>query len=26
VRRLPGRDHQINNDLTEVAADIRLLS
>lgn len=23
VRRLPNRDHQINDDLTEVAADIR---
>ena len=23
VRRLPGRDHQINNDLTQVADDIR---
>jgi predicted alpha/beta hydrolase family esterase len=23
VRRLPGRDHQLNNDLSEVAADIR---
>ena len=25
VRRLPGRDHQINNDMSEVAADIRRL-
>jgi pimeloyl-ACP methyl ester carboxylesterase len=23
VRRLPGRDHQLNNDLSEVARDIR---
>jgi predicted alpha/beta hydrolase family esterase len=23
VRRLPGRDHQLNNDLSEVAQDIR---
>lgn len=23
VRRLKGRDHQLNNDLTEVADDIR---
>lgn len=23
VRRLPGRDHQLNNNLSEVAADIR---
>jgi pimeloyl-ACP methyl ester carboxylesterase len=23
VRRLPGRDHQMDNDLSEVAADIR---
>jgi predicted alpha/beta hydrolase family esterase len=23
VRRLPGRDHQLNNDMSEVAADIR---
>ena len=23
VRRLPGRDHQLNNDLSEVASDIR---
>lgn len=26
VRRLPGRDHQLDNDLTEVAQDIRNLS
>ncbi len=26
VRRLPGRDHQLNDDLTEVAADIRALT
>jgi hypothetical protein len=26
VRRLSGRDHQLNNDLSEVAADIRRLS
>jgi predicted alpha/beta hydrolase family esterase len=26
VRRLPNRDHQLNNDLTEVAADIRALT
>ncbi|MEO5808091.1 alpha/beta fold hydrolase [Devosia sp.] len=26
VRRLAGRDHQLNNDLTEVAADIRSLA
>jgi predicted alpha/beta hydrolase family esterase len=26
VRRLPGRDHQLNNDLSEVAADIRKLT
>jgi predicted alpha/beta hydrolase family esterase len=25
VRRLPNRDHQLNNDLAEVAADIRAL-
>ena len=25
VRRLTGRDHQLNNDLSEVAADIRRL-
>jgi len=25
ARRLPGRDHQLNNDLSEVAADIRAL-
>ena len=25
VRRLPGRDHQFNNDMSEVAADIRRL-
>jgi predicted alpha/beta hydrolase family esterase len=25
VRRLPGRDHQLNNDLSEVARDIREL-
>jgi len=25
VRRLPGRDHQLNNDLSEVASDIRSL-
>jgi predicted alpha/beta hydrolase family esterase len=25
VRRLPDRDHQLNNDLAEVAADIRAL-
>jgi pimeloyl-ACP methyl ester carboxylesterase len=25
VRRLPGRDHQLNEDLAEVAADIRAL-
>jgi predicted alpha/beta hydrolase family esterase len=25
VRRLPGRDHQLNNDMSEVAADIRRL-
>src|SRR5436189_3025768 len=25
VRRLPGHDHQINNDLTQVADDIRRL-
>jgi predicted alpha/beta hydrolase family esterase len=25
VRRLPGRDHQLNDDLTEVAADVALL-
>ena len=25
VRRLPGRDHQLNNDLSEVARDIRRL-
>lgn len=25
VRRLPGRDHQLNDDLSEVAADIRRL-
>lgn len=26
VRRLPGRDHQLNNDLAEVAEDIRALT
>jgi len=26
VRQLPGRDHQLNNDMSEVAADIRNLS
>ena len=26
VSRLPGRDHQLNNDLSEVAADIRELA
>jgi predicted alpha/beta hydrolase family esterase len=26
VRRLEGRDHQLNNDLSEVAADIRALA
>jgi len=26
VRRLPGRDHQLDNDMSEVAADIRDLS
>jgi hypothetical protein len=26
VRRLQGRDHQLNNDLSEVATDIRRLS
>ncbi|MDZ4866669.1 MAG: alpha/beta fold hydrolase [Alphaproteobacteria bacterium] len=26
VRRLPGRDHQLDNDLAEVAADIRALT
>ena len=26
VRRLPGRDHQLNNDMAEVAADIRRLT
>ena len=26
VRRLPGRDHQLNEDLSEVAADIRRLT
>lgn len=26
IRRLPGRDHQLNNDLAEVAADIRALT
>jgi hypothetical protein len=26
VRRLPGRDHQLNNDLAEVARDIRELT
>jgi predicted alpha/beta hydrolase family esterase len=26
VRRLPNRDHQLNDDLTEVAADIRALT
>jgi predicted alpha/beta hydrolase family esterase len=26
VRRLPGRDHQLNNDLAEVARDIRALA
>ncbi|HVX80545.1 MAG TPA: alpha/beta hydrolase [Devosiaceae bacterium] len=26
VRRLPGRDHQLNGDLAEVAADIRRLA
>jgi predicted alpha/beta hydrolase family esterase len=26
VRKLPGRDHQLNNDMSEVAADIRRLS
>ena len=25
VRRLPGRDHQLNDDLSEVASDIRAL-
>ena len=25
VRRLTGRDHQLSNDLSEVARDIRLL-
>jgi len=25
VRQLPGRDHQLNNDMSEVAADIRRL-
>jgi predicted alpha/beta hydrolase family esterase len=25
VRQLPGRDHQLNNDMSEVAADIREL-
>ena len=25
IRRLPGRDHQLNNDLSEVARDIRHL-
>ena len=25
VRRLEGRDHQLNNDMSEVAADIRRL-
>ena len=25
LRRLPGRDHQLNNDLSEVASDIRKL-
>jgi len=25
VRRLTGRDHQLNNDMSEVAADIRRL-
>jgi pimeloyl-ACP methyl ester carboxylesterase len=25
VRRLAGRDHQLNNDMSEVAADIRRL-
>lgn len=25
VRRLPGRDHQLNNDMSEVASDIRKL-
>ena len=26
ARRLPGRDHQLDNDLSEVAADIRALA
>jgi pimeloyl-ACP methyl ester carboxylesterase len=26
LRRLPGRDHQLNNDLSEVAAVIRSLA
>ena len=26
ARRLPGRDHQLNDDLSEVAADIRALA
>lgn len=26
VRRLPGRDHQLNNDLADVAMDIRALA
>ena len=26
VRRLPGRDHQLNNDMSEVAADIRSIT
>lgn len=26
VRRLPGRDHQLNDDLSEVASDIRALA
>jgi predicted alpha/beta hydrolase family esterase len=25
IRRLPGRDHQLNNDMSEVAAEIRRL-
>ena len=25
VRRLPGRDHQLNNDISEIATDIRQL-
>jgi pimeloyl-ACP methyl ester carboxylesterase len=26
VRRLSGRDHQLNNDMSEVAADVRRLN